>query len=174
MEQFITAELPKHTDALRELNVAYMQWACDEGERLWQINAQDVLGMPVERYVEQELPKVVGNPAQRAVFYLVLEDQHAVGMGGLRCLDAQTAEIKRIYVTPGKRGSGLGERIFTRLLADAKAFEYQRVRLDTAPFMKSAHRIYEAHGFVDIGPYQGAEVPAPMHPVWRFMEKAPL
>ena len=174
MEQFIVAELPKHINALSELNIAYIRWVCDEGEQLWQINAQEVLGMPVERYVEQELHKVVVNQPLRAVFYLILDGQQAVGMGGLRCLDEQTAEIKRIYVTPTKRGSGLGERIFTRLLADAKVFNYDRVRLDTAPFMKSAHRLYESHGFVDIGPYQGVEVPKSMHPVWRFMEKTPL
>lgn len=171
MEQFIIAELPKHTNALCELNVAYIRWVCDEGEKMWQITAQDALGMPIERYVELALPKVVVNQPQRAVFYLILDGQQAVGMGGLRCLDEQTAEIKRVYVVPTKRGSGLGERILTRLLADAKVFKYNRVRLDTAPFMKSAHRIYESHGFVDIGPYQGVEVPESMHPVWRFMEK---
>jgi hypothetical protein len=37
--------------------------------------------------------------------------------------------------------------------------------------MKSAHRIYEAAGFVDREPYPNAEVPEVFHKCWRFMER---
>ncbi|MFN9251818.1 MAG: hypothetical protein ACK58O_12310, partial [Brevundimonas sp.] len=33
----------------------------------------------------------------------------------------------------------------------------------------SAHRLYEAAGFVDIPPYPNAEVPEALHYDWRFM-----
>jgi GNAT superfamily N-acetyltransferase len=67
---------------------------------------------------------------------------------------------------------GLGERMLSRLLADAKAFGYQRVCLDTALFMTSAHRLYEANGFSDCTAYEGVEVPPDFHRRWRFMERA--
>jgi GNAT superfamily N-acetyltransferase len=73
---------------------------------------------------------------------------------------------------PADRGAKLGAAILQRLLADARVFGYERVRLDTAPFMHAAHTLYEAAGFVDCAPYTGSEVPAFLHPKWRFREKA--
>ncbi|MDT8989969.1 GNAT family N-acetyltransferase [Curvibacter sp. APW13] len=171
MVEFVIAQLPTHADALRALNIGYMRWVLSEAQRLWHIAPEQSLGMPVEDYVEQMLPKVlVGSPPE-GVFYLVWKDGAAVAMGGLRRLDAQVAEVKRLYVGPQTRGSGLGAQLFQRLIADAHRFGYASVRLDTAPFMQSAHRIYEAHGFVDIAPYEGVEVPVEFHDRWRFMEK---
>jgi hypothetical protein len=52
----------------------------------------------------------------------------------------------------------------------ARTLGYDHVRLDTGPFMAAAHRTYEAAGFVDRGPYEGAEVPKELWPHGRFME----
>lgn len=46
---------------------------------------------------------------------------------------------------------------------------YREVILDTGPFMTSAHRLYEAAGFLDIPAYAEAEVPQALHHDWRFM-----
>lgn len=171
MVEFVIAQLPTHANALRDLNLGYMRWVLSEAQRLLHVSPEQAMGMPVEDYVEQMLPKVLVGSPPKGVFYLVWKDGAAVAMGGLRRLSAQLAEIKRLYVTPGARGCGLGDQMFQRLLADARAFGYAKLRLDTAPFMQSAHRIYEAHGFVDIPPYEGAEVPVEFHDRWRFMEK---
>lgn len=56
-------------------------------------------------------------------------------------------------------------------MADARTFGYMRVKLDTAPFMHAAHRLYESAGFRDCAPYAESEVPAFLHAKWRFMEK---
>mgnify|MGYP000199124843 CR=1 FL=1 len=171
MVEFVIAQLPTHADALRALNIDYMRWVLSEAQRLLHVSPEQAMGMPVEDYVDQMLPKVlVGGPPD-GVFYLAWKDGVAVAMGGLRRLDAKVAEIKRIYVAPAARGSGLGAQLFQRLLTDASVFGYATVRLDTAPFMQSAHRIYKAHGFVDIAPYAGVEVPAELRDRWRFMEK---
>lgn len=171
MVEFVIAQLPTHADALRALNIGYMRWVLSEAQRLWQVAPEQAMGMPLEDYVEQMLPKVLAGGPPEGVFYLVWKDGAAVAMGGLRLLDAQVAEVKRLYVDPVVRGCGLGEQLLQRLLADAKTFGYATVRLDTAPFMQSAHRIYEAHGFVDIAPYAGGEVPVEFHDRWRFLEK---
>jgi len=65
-----------------------------------------------------------------------------------------------------------GERMLQRLLADAVAFGYLSVRLDTAPFMTSAHRLYEANGFMDCAACEGVEVPPEFHARWRFIQRA--
>ena len=56
-----------------------------------------------------------------------------------------------------------------RLMEDAARFGYKRVCLETAPFMKSAHRIYESAGFIDRAPYLETEVSQAFHSGWRFM-----
>ena len=56
-------------------------------------------------------------------------------------------------------------------IADAAAFGYGSMRLDSGPFMTSAHRLYEAEGFRDCPRYDGAEVPSELHDNWRFMER---
>ena len=70
------------------------------------------------------------------------------------------------------RGMRLGECVLERLLSDARVFGYKQVCLDSAPFMKAAHRVYENNGFVDRPPYEGVEVPSEFHDRWRFMERA--
>ena len=92
-------------------------------------------------------------------------------MGCLRGLDSKVAEVKQIYVRERFRGAKLGALLFERLLNDASQFGYKCIRLESAPFMTTAHRIYEAAGFVDRLPYDDAEVPEEFHTNWRFMER---
>ena len=52
---------------------------------------------------------------------------------------------------------------------DARSFGFRELVLDTGPIMTSAHRLYEARGFIDSMPYPEAKVPQPLHHGWRFM-----
>jgi hypothetical protein len=63
----------------------------------------------------------------------------------------------------------VGARVLARLMDDARAFGYRELLLESAPFMKSAHRLYEAAGFTDIAPFVEAEVPEALTHDWRFM-----
>ena len=100
-------------------------------------------------------------------------DGAVAGMGGLRRVgnESALAEIKRVYVKPAFRGRQLGQAIMQRLMNDARGFGYQRVCLDSAPFMQTAQRLYEALGFIDCGAYEGTEVPVAMNASWRFMAR---
>lgn len=137
---------------------------------------EKLFGVPVGlvpgEYVPTVIDKVCGDPPPKGVFYLIKVDGHLAGMGGLRFLRPGVAEIKRIYVRPAHRGMKLGKLVLQRLLADATAFGYKNVCLDTAQFMTSAHRLYEDEGFTDCAVYEGVEVPAEFHARWRFMERA--
>ena len=163
------AELDRH--ALIELNVEYLSWVFTGIEDLFGVVADQIVGMPASEYVSSVIDKVCGDPPPKGIFYLVTVDHQLAGMGGLRFLRPGVAEIKRVYIRPEFRGMRLGERMLVRLLADAKAFGYQRVCLDTALFMKSAHRLYETNGFSDCSAYEGVEVPADFHSRWRFMAR---
>ncbi|MFC5204127.1 GNAT family N-acetyltransferase [Streptomyces kaempferi] len=51
------------------------------------------------------------------LFLIAHRDGVAVGCGGIRLLDANTAEIKRMYVAQTARGQGLGRHILQSLEA---------------------------------------------------------
>ena len=171
LPEFIIATVATHRSELIQLNVEYVSWVLCEIEKAFGVPADEIVGMPASEYVPTVIDKVCGDPPPSGVFYLVRVDSQLAGMGGLRLVRTGVAEIKRIYIRPGFRGRKLGELILDRLLADAKSFGYQSVCLDTALFMKSAHRLYERNGFTDCPAYEGVEVPAEFHDQWRFMKR---
>lgn len=166
------ADLRVHREALLRLNVEYVSWVAAGIEERFRIDALALVGMPVPEYVRSVLDKVCGEKPPSGAFYVASVGDELVGMGGLRRLAPGIAEVKRLYVRPTLRGRRLGESLLARLLGDARAFGYSTVRLDTAPFMTAAHRLYERFGFLDRGPYEGVEVPSVVHSGWRFMELA--
>lgn len=168
---FTLANPVTHREALLGLNLEYMAWVAAGIEQTFGLTSMELLGMELPQYVASVIDKVCGEPPPRGAFYLVYVDGTLAGMGGLRPLGNGVCEVKRIYVRPAARGLHLGQTILLRLLDDAQAFGYQRVCLDSAPFMQSAQRIYAAEGFVDCDPYPGVEVPAVLHAGWRFMQR---
>jgi GNAT superfamily N-acetyltransferase len=169
--EFIVANAVSHRAELIELNIEYVSWVLSGIEDLFGVPADQVVGLPAAEYVPSVINKICGDSPPAGVFYLVQVDGQLAGMGGLRRLAPGLGEIKRMYFRPQFRGLRLGERTLHRLLADAKSFGYERLCLDTAPFMTAAHRLYENNGFADCGAYEGVEVPAAFHANWRFMER---
>lgn len=166
---FIRADIASHRDDLVDLNVEYLTWVFAGIEDLFGIPANQIVGMPVRDYVLSVIEKVCGDPPPRGVFYVAKVDGQLAGMGGLRHLRPGVAEIKRIYFRPEFRGLQRGQRMLGRVLDDARAFGYVSVCLETAQFMKAAHRLYESNGFSDCPAYEGVEVPPEFHSRWRFM-----
>ncbi|MDP9043464.1 MAG: GNAT family N-acetyltransferase [Pseudomonadota bacterium] len=169
--EFTVADLRLHRVPLVELNVEYVTWVLDEIDKWFGIPAGQVLGMPAREYVPTVIDKVCGESPPKGRFYLVTVGGRLAAMGGLRSLGGDAVELKRIYVRPECRAMGIGATILDRLLADARDFGYARACLDSGPFMRSAHRLYEHAGFVDRSPYEGVEVPVEFHPQWRFMQR---
>ncbi|MBT9503243.1 MAG: GNAT family N-acetyltransferase [Burkholderiaceae bacterium] len=169
--EFIAASVHTHREALIALNVEYVDWVFGEVEALFDLARNQLDGMPASDYVPAVIDKVCGDVPPSGAFYLVMLGRQLAGMGGLRRLRPGVAEVKRLYIRPQFRGHKLGELLLRRVLGDAKAFGYERACLDTAPFMRSAHRLYENHGFVDCPAYEGTEVPQAFQARWRFMTR---
>ena len=102
------------------------------------------------------LPGDYAPPSGRLL--LALRDDVAVGCVALRAADGARCEMKRLYLRPGARGSGLGRALVEQLLSEARAEGYGEVVLDTLPSMAEAQRMYERFGFRDIPPYRANPV----------------
>jgi GNAT superfamily N-acetyltransferase len=111
------------------------------------------------------LPGAYAPPGGRILLALV--GTAAAGCVALRPLEDGVCEMKRLYVRPAYRGSGLGRTLAEAVLAIAAELGYGRMRLDTLPAMVRAHELYRSLGFVEIEPYTVNPVPGA-----RFLERA--
>ena len=126
--------------AVRALLEEYATWLAANG-------AAD-LPEPDER---ASLPGRYAPPA--GALLLAKLDGRAVGCVALRALDAETCEMKRLFVRPEARGARVGVALVEALLAHARATGYRRMRLDTLAWMHPAIALYRALGFREIAPY---------------------
>jgi ribosomal protein S18 acetylase RimI-like enzyme len=112
------------------------------------------------------LPGAYAPPEGRLL--LAFSGDVPAGCIALRKIGEEICEMKRLWVRPAFRGTGLGRRLVETLMADARSIGYRRIRLDTLPSMAAAQSLYLSLGFADIPPYND-------HPVegTRFLE-APL
>lgn len=84
---------------------------------------------------------------------LALDDEgKAVAVVALRVTD-QVGEIRRLYVDPRQRTSGLGRRLVEVLISQATEIGLERLVLNTLPTMIHAQALYRSLGFVPIDAY---------------------
>jgi GNAT superfamily N-acetyltransferase len=62
--------------------------------------------------------------------------------------EGRVCELKRLYVRPSQRGTGLGQRLYEHAEAFARAAGYERMWLDSSRRFARAHRLYVRNGFV--------------------------
>jgi putative acetyltransferase len=88
-------------------------------------------------------------------------DGTAIGCGALRRLGSATAEVKRMYVVPARRGSGVATALLRALEAAAVERGWTTLRLETGTAQPEAIRFYAREGYRDIplfGAYTGSDL----------------
>ena len=83
-----------------------------------------------------------------AVYYVAFDEANRpLGCGGLRALDAEHGEVKRMYVDPAARGTGVSVALLRRLEEDARGYGWTRLVLETGERQPDAMRFYEREGY---------------------------
>jgi len=80
-------------------------------------------------------------------FLIAYLDETAVGCGALRRLDAETGELKRMYVDPSARGRGLGRQLVAALEHEALSLGLTTLVLETGARLTRAVELYEGMGY---------------------------
>ncbi|HEX7835113.1 MAG TPA: GNAT family N-acetyltransferase [Pseudolysinimonas sp.] len=104
-----------------------------------------------DRYeVDEPEPGVHPSAADMTNFFVAYVDGDPAACGGVRALDDRQGEIKRMYVVPERRGSGLAPAILSTLEEDARRRGWTRLVLETGTNQPEAVRLYLREGYHSI------------------------
>lgn len=105
---------------------------------------------------EEELAGLPGDYAPPKGLMLLAreaEGQELLGCVAVRPVPGSPdlCEMKRLFVRPAGRGTGLGRKLALSAMAEARRLGYGRICLDTLPSMTAAQALYGALGFRQTG-----------------------
>ena len=99
--------------------------------------------------------------------YLAFQGNVAAGCCAFRSLPdadhSNACEMRRLYVVPAFRGTGLGHRLVMFTMDAARVSGFSCVLLDTLSEMESARALYEQMGFTEVPPFAPSPVPGAHH-----------
>jgi GNAT superfamily N-acetyltransferase len=82
-----------------------------------------------------------------SAWLVVYDDGQPVACGGLRMLDAETGEIKRMFVSAAARRRGHARRLLAALEGIARDAGTRRIRLLTTELLPEALALYDSAGY---------------------------
>ena len=165
MAEIRDADLPGDAAAVTRLWLDSLNWGNDG------LHARYGFRLPVHEAVEGDIASIGKFLPPGGRLLLAAENGEAVGTAALHSIGTSTAEVKRMWVAPACRRSGIGGTMLDRLIAAAAAVGYASLRLDSPLFMTAAHALYRSRGFVDVAAYPESEIPDRYKPHWVFMER---
>lgn len=116
---------------------------------------------------EEELADLPGKYTRPGGDLLIgLQDDKILGCVAIRKLEGNVCEMKRLFVRPEARGTGLGIQLGREIIAIARELGYTLMRLDTLDSLTEAMQLYEKLGFQKTKPYY--ENPLPDVVYWEL------
>jgi ribosomal protein S18 acetylase RimI-like enzyme len=158
------AEPGRDDDAVVGLLEAYMSWAHERLAREFAVHEPPADPAEIREHL-------IDYRAPTGRILLAQSDGQVAGVGALRMLGPDVAEVKRMYVDPQWRDRHVGSALLDRLLDDARSRGARIVRLDTCRFMTAAQGLYRSRGFLERPPYEGTEIPERLQQHWIFFER---
>lgn len=167
---FVDAHSADWSDCAVNMTKEYFSWMNKQILDICNFSIEDIVGAPLDDYIRLSMNSIVPMNANESVYHLLINNDEAVAMGGLRHLSNGHGEIVRIYTRPNFRGKGFGRAMLEKLITEARSFNFPVLNLDTGIFMREAQTLYLSHGFQFCDPYEGAEPPPQLVPYWLYME----
>lgn len=139
MLKLIEVETEEHLEIIRELFREY----------------ENFLGFHLcFQEFEKEMAGLPGKYAPPDGRLIIAEyDSRVAGCIALKKIGEGVCEMKRLYVRPNFRGLKIGRKLAKKIIADAKAIGYKKIRLDTLKRLRGALNLYRSMGFTQIQPY---------------------
>ena len=164
MLEIVPAETEEHYRQLRELMAELTAWDTAQVIELG-LDAKAMLDFYYRAY-EETLPGDLAPPEGCLLF--ATYSAKPAGCAGFHRMTAEVCEMKRMYVRPEFRRSGVGRELVRRLIEAARAAGYGVMRLETTTFMHKAIALYSALGFRTCEPYY--VIPESFRPITVFMD----
>ena len=89
------------------------------------------------------------------MFWTAWSGDALCGMGALKIIGDHHAELKSFHTAAAFRRTGIGARLLDHIISEARTMGVTRLSLETGswPYFKPAVALYQAHGFVETGPF---------------------
>ena len=89
--------------------------------------------------------------------FSVWNDDDLLGVGALKRIDDDHAELKSMRTAPEHLRRGVARTLLSRLIGEARTRGYRRLSLETgtAPMFAAANALYERRGFTDCAAFGG-------------------
>jgi GrpB-like predicted nucleotidyltransferase (UPF0157 family)/GNAT superfamily N-acetyltransferase len=113
--------------------------------------ADGPLGIDLEAEIAAGPPRDLAPP--NGALLLVRVGDEPAGLGGIRHLDTEAAEVKSMYLAPAFRGQGVARKLLTELEGIARRHGCRAVRLDTSDYLTDAIGLYRAAGYQQVPAY---------------------
>lgn len=162
--QVAKAEPGDSREYVEELFREYLTWANSRA------SSEFGVSFNINNVLNQDLNKLNQFMPPEGCLLLGKYEMRIACCVGLRKIDDETGEIKRMYVRPEYQRKGIGQRLLEALIEEARCIGYSKIRLDSAPFAREAQAFYRKMGFRDIDPYPESEAPREYYHQWTFME----
>lgn len=99
-----------------------------------------------ERYLLEGLAKFLEEP-EGGRLWVALDGDKIIGSIAVCRTDADTAQLRWVFVDERYRGQGLGRRLLDTAMVFCKETGYRHIFLWTAELLKAARHLYGTYGF---------------------------
>ena len=105
----------------------------------------------------ERLAQMYGPPG--GALFLASDGKQMAGTVAVRRFSEDTCEMKRLYVRPEFRNTGLGRTLAQAAIGAGRSLGYRRMVLDTLAGMTAARALYASLGFSEIPAYYENPLP---------------